>query len=268
MTKRIGILGAAGRMGRMLIRETLVRPDLALVGGVERIDHPLIGADLGGLAGEAPCGVTLTDDAARLFAAADAVIDFSAAGAVASHARLAAKGTAALIVGVTGLVGDDEVALSEAATAVPVVVAANMSVGVNLLIGLTRRLAATLDAGYDIEIVEMHHRYKVDAPSGTALAIGAAAAAGRGVSLNDVAVRGRDGHTGPRAAGAIGFAVLRGGDVVGEHTVIFAAEGERLELTHKASSRALFAKGALRAAAWACGQPAGRYGMDDVLGLA
>jgi 4-hydroxy-tetrahydrodipicolinate reductase len=171
------------------------------------------------------------------------------------------------VVGTTGLKPEHEAALDEAAAKVAVVQAANMSVGVNLMLGLARQVAAILDDGFDIEIVEMHHRHKVDAPSGTALALGKAAAAGRGVALDDVAVRARDGMIGPRPKGQIGFATLRGGDVVGEHTVVFAGEGERIELTHKASSRAIFARGAVRAALWTQGRPPGRYSMRDVLGL-
>lgn len=264
---RIGITGAAGRMGRMLVLEVLASAEAELAGGIERPGHPSLGDDIAALAGAPACGQRLGDDAAALFAAADAVIDFSAPDAVAAHARLAAQTGTALVVGVTGLAAEHQAALAAAGRVVPVVQAANMSVGVNLLLGLTRKVAATLGADYDIEIVEMHHRHKVDAPSGTALALGEAAAAGRQVALAEVAVRSRDGHTGARQSGAIGFATLRGGDVVGEHSVIFAAEGERIELTHKASSRAVFAKGAVRAALWTAGRPPGVYGMADVLGL-
>ncbi|MCU0837894.1 MAG: 4-hydroxy-tetrahydrodipicolinate reductase [Rhodospirillales bacterium] len=265
---RIAIAGAAGRMGRMLIGEVLATPGAVLAGGIDRADHPAIGADIGVLAGAPACGLILGGDPSAVFSLADAVIDFSTPAGVLAHARLAAETGTALVVGVTGLAAEHQAALAAAGAAVPVVQAANMSVGVNLLLGLTRQVAATLGADYDIEIVEMHHRHKVDAPSGTALALGEAAAHGRRVRLADVGVRSRDGHTGARPAGAIGFATLRGGDVVGEHTVIFAAEGERVELTHKASSRAVFAKGAVRAAMWTAGRSAGVYGMADVLGLA
>ncbi len=265
---RIGIAGAAGRMGRMLIGEVLATPGAVLAGGIDRADHPAIGADLGVLAGAPACDLPLGSDPSALFAAADAVIDFSTPAGVLAHAPLAKATTTALVVGVTGLTAEHHAALAVASGTVAVVQAANMSVGVNLLLGLTRKVAATLAADYDIEIVEMHHRHKVDAPSGTALALGEAAADGRCVALADVAVRVRDGHTGVRPAGAIGFATLRGGDVVGEHAVIFAAEGERLELAHKASSRAVFARGAVRAAMWTAGRSPGVYGMADVLGLA
>lgn len=264
---RIGITGCAGRMGRMLLHAVLHTPGAELAGGIERPDHPALGSDLGILAGVEPVGLTAHADPAELFAASDVVIDFSSPAAVLVHAPLAATQRAALVVGTTGLASEHRAALSEAARATPVVVAANMSVGVNLLLGLTRRVAEVLGTEYDIEIVEMHHRHKVDAPSGTALALGEAAAAGRGVALEDAALRARDGHTGPRPAGAIGFATLRGGDVVGEHTVIFAGEGERLELSHRATSRSVFAAGAVRAAQWCEGRAPGLYTMRDVLGL-
>lgn len=264
---RIGVTGCAGRMGRMLLHAVLHTPGAVLAGGVERAGHPALGSDLGGLAGADATGQVAASDPEALFAASDVVIDFSQPAAVPAHSRLAAAHRTALVVGTTGLSDQHREALAEAGRIVPVVVAANMSVGVNLLLGLTRRVAQVLGPEYDIEIVEMHHRHKIDAPSGTALALGEAAAAGRGVALGDAAVRVRDGHTGPRPAGAIGFATLRGGDVVGEHTVIFAGDGERLELTHKASSRSVFASGAIRAALWCRDRPPGLYGMRDVLGL-
>jgi 4-hydroxy-tetrahydrodipicolinate reductase len=264
---RIGIAGCAGRMGRMLLRTVLDAPGAELAGGIERPGHPTLGQDLGTVAGGEPLGFSVTDDAAALFATADVVIDFSAPAAALTHAGLAARHGTALVVGTTGLAADHRSALEQAAESVPVVVAANMSVGVNLLLGLTRLLAEVLGPDFDIEIVEMHHRQKVDAPSGTALALGEAAAAGRGIALGDAAVRVRDGHTGPRPTGAIGFATLRGGDVIGEHTVIFAGEGERLELTHRAASRSVFASGAIRAALWCEGRAPGLYTMRDVLGL-
>jgi 4-hydroxy-tetrahydrodipicolinate reductase len=264
----IGIAGCAGRMGRMLLRAVLDSAEATLIGGTEREDHAAVGSDLGVLAGAGPVGLAARGDADAVFAAADVVIDFTTPTLVAGHVRLAVAHGTALIVGTTGLRAADEAALDEGARHVPVVQAANMSIGVNLLLGLTRQVAARLDAGYDIEIVEMHHRHKVDAPSGTALALGRAAAEGRGVVLDAVSDRIRDGLTGPRRSGRIGFATLRGGDVVGEHTVIFAGEGERIELTHRATSRLIFARGAVRAALWTDGRPPGRYGMDDVLGLA
>lgn len=264
---RIGIAGCAGRMGRMLLQMVLATDGADLVGGIDRPGHPALGEDLGTLAGGAPIGMAAGNDPAALFAAADVVIDFSSPATVGEHTRLATRHTTALVVGTTGLEPSHRDMLADAATHVPIVVAANMSVGVTLLLGLTRQVAQLLGPDYDIEIVEMHHRHKVDAPSGTALALGSAAAEGRDVALADAAVRVRDGQTGPRPAGAIGFATLRGGDVVGEHTVIFAAEGERIELTHKATSRSIFARGAVRAALWCDGRSPGLYSMPDVLGL-
>ncbi len=264
---KIGIAGCAGRMGRMLAATVVETRGAELVGGSERADHEALGADLGTLAGASAAGVLVSSDPARMFAGADVVIDFTTPDLTFEHARLAVASGTALVVGTTGLKAEHEAALAQAAAKVAVVQAANMSVGVNLLLGLVRQVAAILDDGFDIEIVEMHHRHKVDAPSGTALALGREAAGGRGVALDEVARRVRDGLVGARPAGEIGFATLRGGDVVGEHTVIFAAEGERIELTHKASSRAIFARGAVRAALWTQGRPPGRYSMRDVLGL-
>lgn len=264
----IGIVGCAGRMGRMLIEEVLATEGLSLAGGTERSGSQWVGTDLGELIGRGRIGTAVGDDPRALFEAADAVIDFTAPAAVAVHAGLAAQTAKAYIVGTTGLDAAAEAALKEAALSAPVLWAPNMSVGVNLLFALVEQVAARLDAGtFDIEILEMHHRHKVDAPSGTALALGKAAARGRGVHLDDVWRKERDGITGARPSGEIGFATLRGGDVAGDHTVIFAADGERIELGHKASSRRIFARGALRAAAWACGRPVGLYSMKDVLGL-
>ena len=264
---RIGVAGCAGRMGRMLMQTVLETTGASLAGGIERPGHPAVGADVGALAGVPPTGIRIGDDPWLLFAAADVVIDFSIPAAVFENARNAEEHATALVVGTTGLGPEHHEALAQAARHVPVVVAANMSVGVNLLLGLTRRVAAILGPEYDIEIVEMHHRHKVDAPSGTAL--GARRGGGRRARRHPRRSGGqvRDGHTGERLKGTIGFASLRGGDVVGEHTVIFAADGERLEFTHRASSRAVFAKGAVRAALWCAGKPAGLYSMREVLGL-
>jgi len=264
---KIGIVGCAGRMGRMLIGEVLAVEGCSLAGGTEIPGSPALGRDMGELAGVGAEGMAVGHDADVLFAAADAVIDFTLPTATVSHAELARRHATPLIVGTTGLGSDAQAALETAAAETAVVQAANMSVGVNLLLGLIRQAATTLGDDYDIEIVEMHHRHKVDAPSGTALALGAAAAGGRGVGLEAVSQRVRDGHTGERQRGDIGFATLRGGDVAGEHTVIFAGEGERVELTHKATSRAVFARGAVRAARWTEGRPPGLYSMRDVLGF-
>jgi 4-hydroxy-tetrahydrodipicolinate reductase len=264
---KIGIVGCAGRMGRMLMNAVLEAPGCTLAGGADRPGAPTSGQDLGILLGRAPLGLTVGEDSRALFAGADAVIDFTAPAATVAHAGLAAELGKILIVGTTGLTKEDEARLAEAAARTPIVYAPNFSAGVNLLMALTERAAAILGADYDLEIVEMHHRHKVDAPSGTALGLGRAAAKGRGVALDQVWCKARDGHTGARPQGEIGFATLRGGDVVGDHTVMFAAEGERVELTHKASSRAVFAKGAVRAALWAGQAKPGLYSMRDVLGL-
>lgn len=264
---KIGIVGCTGRMGRMLVREVLQSDGCVLAGGSDRPGLAEIGADMATLAGLAACGLPVGSDAGALFDGTDVVIDFTAPAATRAHARLAAETGTALVVGTTGLAAEDKALVAAAAAEVPIVLAPNMSVGVNLAFALVEKVAATLDEETDIEIVEMHHRHKVDAPSGTALGLGEAAARGRGVALDDVAVRVRDGQTGPRQPGSIGFATLRGGDVIGDHTVIFAAEGERIEISHKASDRGAFARGAVRAAQWAVGRPAGLYSMRDVLGL-
>ena len=264
---KIGIVGCAGRMGRMLIAQVLARDGCELAGGTETPGHEAMGQDLGRLAGLEALGLAAAEDAGALFDAAEAVIDFSAPDATAGHGSLAAERGVALVVGTTGLDGAHLEALDLAARRTPIVQAANMSVGVNLLLGLARQAAALLGEDYDIEIIEMHHRHKVDAPSGTALALGEAAALGRGVGLDDVASKARDGLTGPRRRGDIGFAVSRGGDVAGEHSVIFATDGERLQLTHKASSRTVFASGAVSAALWCQGRDPGLYSMRHVLGL-
>jgi 4-hydroxy-tetrahydrodipicolinate reductase len=264
---KIGVVGCAGRMGGIVLREVAAAEGCRLSGGTEHAGHGALGRDLGALAGVGPLGIQVTDDPAALFAGSDAVIDFTTPEATAAHAALAAQARAVHVVGTTGLNQAQEEELTKAARHTALVRAPNMSVGVNLLLVLVEQVARALDESFDVEIVEMHHRGKVDAPSGTALTLGRAAAQARGAELDEVAVRTRDGHTGVRPKGAIGFATLRGGDVVGEHTVIFAGAGERLELTHKAASRRIFARGAVRAALWARGRPPGLYSMRDVLGL-
>jgi 4-hydroxy-tetrahydrodipicolinate reductase len=264
---KIGIVGCAGRMGRMLMNAVLEAEGCRLSGGTERAGGDAIGRDIGDMLGRGSLGALVEADPRRLFEGSDAVIDFTAPSATVQHAAFAAETRKVLVVGTTGLTTDDEAALRAAAERTAVVYAPNFSVGVNLLMALTERAAAILADDYDIEIVEMHHRHKVDAPSGTALGLGRSAAAGRGVPLDQVWCKSRDGHTGARRRGEIGFATLRGGDVIGDHTVMFSSEGERVELTHKASSRAVFAKGAVRAALWAHGKPPGLYSMRDVLGL-
>jgi 4-hydroxy-tetrahydrodipicolinate reductase len=262
---KIGVPGAAGRMGQMLIRQVCGTEGFALAAASEISGHDALGRDAGDLAGLGALGVVLGADADALFAASDAVLDFTLPAATQLHATCAARHGTALIIGTTGIEAEAQAALEAAAADTVIVQAPNMSLCVNLLMRLVEQTAALLDEDYDIEIVEMHHRHKVDAPSGTALGLGRAAATGRGVALDEVQDRGRDGITGARRRGAIGFAALRGGDVVGDHSVIFAADGERLELTHKSASRQTYARGALKAAAWARGQAPGLYGMADVM---
>jgi len=264
---RLVVVGAAGRMGRLLVKAVHETPGTVLAAAVEREGSPFLGRDAGDLAGTGALGVPVTSNVDEAFADADGVIDFTAPAATVAFARAAAEAGIVHVVGTTGLSEADLAALAEAARRIPLVQSGNMSLGVNLLTALVRRVAATLGPEFDIEVLEMHHRMKVDAPSGTALMLGAAAAEGRAVSLKDTAVRVRDGHTGTRRAGDIGFATLRGGSVIGEHTVIFAGDGERIELTHKADDRALFARGAVRAALWARERPPGLYAMTDVLGI-
>ena len=263
----IGIIGAAGRRGRMLVAEVMGHDAVRLAGAVGVPGGAAIGQDAGLLAGAGEARVAVGDDPAALFGASDAVIEFTAPEASVAHAALAAEAGAIHVIGTTGLDAGQEAALAAAAERTAIVWAPNMSLGMNLLMRLTEQVAAALDEDYDIEVFEIHHRHKVDAPSGTALGLGRAAARGRGVALDDVAARGRDGMTGARRRGDIGFASLRGGDVVGEHSVTFAADGERLELGHRASDRRIYSRGALRAALWARGKPPGLYSMIDVLGL-
>lgn len=263
----IAILGAGGRMGRALIRAISDTEGAVLSAAIEYDGSPVIGQDAAMLAGLPAGGLIIGKDSAAGIAASNVAIEFSTPAATVKHAELAARNGVAYVAGTTGLATCDEDALREAAEHIPVVYAANYSIGMVLLADLVKRTTSRLGPEFDIEIVEMHHRHKVDAPSGSALALGRAAAAGRGVKLDDVAVRGRDGVTGAREKGTIGFAALRGGDVPGDHTVIFAGDGERLELTHRASGRDIFARGALRAALWVIGKPPGIYTMRDVLGL-
>ena len=264
---RIGVTGCAGRMGTMLIRQVMATEGCSLSGAIDRPGSAAHGADAGVLAGIGEVGVIVGDDPVALFAEADAVIDFTVPEATAAFSALAAQAHTALVIGTTGLTEAQQDAIDKAARHTAIVQAPNMSLGVNLLLALVERVAASLDDQFDIEIVEMHHRHKVDAPSGTALALGQAAATGRCINLDARAVRARDGVTGPRQSGDIGFATLRGGDVIGEHTVVFAGPAERLELAHKAESRDVFASGAVKAALWTDGQAPRLYSMRDVLGL-
>ncbi|WP_209427714.1 4-hydroxy-tetrahydrodipicolinate reductase [Pararhodobacter sp. SW119] len=266
---RVGIVvnGVSGRMGRMLVQVIAESERAELAGALERRGHEWVGRDLGEAMGGAASGITVSDDPARALAGARAVVDFTTPAASLALARVAADQGVAHVIGTTGFSTDDLTTLAELAHGTVIVRAGNMSLGVNLLVELTRQVAAALDPDWDIEIVEAHHRHKVDAPSGTALMLGDAAAAGRGVDLAQVSARGRDGMTGARNRGDIGFAALRGGDIVGEHEVVFAGNGERLTLGHVATDRAIYARGALKAALWAQGKSPGEYGMRDVLGL-
>ncbi|ACA16529.1 Dihydrodipicolinate reductase [Methylobacterium sp. 4-46] len=264
---RLVVVGASGRMGRMLIQAVTSTEGCTLAGAVEREGAEAVGTDAGLLAGLPPLGLAVTDDPLRAFAEADGVLDFTAPAATVFYAELAAQARLVHVVGTTGLSPDDLRRLEAASRHARIVRSGNMSLGVNLLAGLVRKVAAALGEDFDIEILEMHHRHKVDAPSGTALLLGEAAAQGRAVALAERKVAVRDGQTGPRVPGTIGFATLRGGSVVGEHSVIFAGAGERIELTHRAEDRGLFARGAIRAALWAAPQKPGLYDMDDVLGL-
>jgi 4-hydroxy-tetrahydrodipicolinate reductase len=254
MTLRIGIAGVSGRMGRLLAEE-VAAAGLVVAGGVSR-------------SGDGPAGVPMYGGIGALAGVSDLVIDFSHAALVAGHAAALRAAGIGWVLGTTGFTEDDEAAIAAAAEVVPVVLAPNFSPGVNLMFALAEKLGAALPAAaYDAEIVEMHHRQKVDAPSGTALGLGRAVAAGRGVALKDVMASGRDGHTGARKDGEIGFAALRGGQIVGRHTVSFTAGSEQISLTHEAFDRRVYATGAVRAAVWLHGRPPGLYSMKDVLGI-
>lgn len=263
----IVITGATGRMGQMLVRLVSASDRMRLVGCIERPGNSAIGKDIGEVIGAAPLGVAVTDDPLEAFARAQAVIDFTSPAATVEFADLAAQARCVHVIGTTGMEKDHVARLEPAARHAVIIRAGNMSLGVNLLVRLTQKIAAALDEDWDIEVIEAHHRMKVDAPSGTALMLGQAAADGRGVDLDMARVSGRDGITGARQRGAIGFSAIRGGDIVGEHDVIFAADGERVVLRHIATDRAIFARGALRAALWGLGQKPGQYDMMDVLGL-
>jgi 4-hydroxy-tetrahydrodipicolinate reductase len=264
---RLVIAGAGGRMGRTLIHAVAAAKGVTLAGAVEAADSAVIGRDAGELAGLGPNGVTVVSDVAPLLAAADGLIEFTLPAATLALAELTAAAGTVHVIGTTGHSPEEEAVIAKAAMRTPIVKSGNMSLGVNLLAALVKRVAQTLNDDYDVEILEMHHNKKIDAPSGTALMLGRAAAAGRGIDLAQHSVRGRDGMTGARCPGDIGFASLRGGTVVGDHSVIFAGPAERVELTHRAEDRMIFARGALRAALWARGQKPGLYSMADVLGL-
>ena len=264
---RLIVAGAAGRMGRALVRAIVENPQAELAGAFERPGSDSIGQDAGELAGVGRLGVAIVDDPLPLVVEAEGVLDFTGPDATVALSELAAQARIVHVIGTTGLEEVHLKRLDAAARHAVVVRSGNMSLGVNLLAGLARQAARALGPGWDVEIVEMHHRAKVDAPSGTALMLGEAVAQGRGIALAENAVRARDGHTGPRPEGAIGFATLRGGTVVGDHTVILAGPGERVELGHRAEDRMIFARGAVTAALWGRSVKPGHYAMADVLGL-
>ena len=264
---RVVIAGAGGRMGRTLIHAVAATKGVTLAGAVEAAGAAVIGRDAGELAGLGANGIKVVSDVGPLLQQADGLIEFATPAATLAFAELTAAAGIVHVIGTTGHSAEEEAVIARSAKRAIIVKSGNMSLGVNLLAALVKRVAQTLDADYDVEIVEMHHNKKIDAPSGTALMLGRAAAAGRGVDLGAHAVRGRDGITGPRRSGDIGFASLRGGTVVGDHTVVFAGPAERVELSHRAEDRMIFARGALHAALWARGKRPGLYSMADVLGL-
>ena len=265
---KIIVTGAGGRMGAANISQIVATKGVKLHAAIDREGADVIGHDAGLIAGLSPLGIMVGDDISKALEGADAIIDFSAPAPSVALAKLAAKKSLVHILGTTGFSAEDEQQLETAANeGARIVKAGNMSSGINLLISLVKKAAAALGNDFDIEILEMHHNKKVDAPSGTALMLGEAAAAGRNIELSKNSVTAREGHTGPRKSGDIGFATLRGGSVVGEHSVIFAGPSEIIELTHKAQDRGLFANGAIKAALWARDKSPGLYSMDDVLEL-
>jgi 4-hydroxy-tetrahydrodipicolinate reductase len=264
---RLIVAGAGGRMGRALTRAIAETPGAVLAGALEAPGSELLGKDAGSLAGLPENGVKLSADLWSLSKEADGIVDFTVPGATIANVAIAAERGLVHVIGTTGLSASDDAVIKSVTTRAVVVQSGNMSLGVNLLAALVKRVAQSLDDGFDIEILEMHHKAKIDAPSGTALLLGAAAAEGRNIALDQHSARGRDGHTGARRTGDIGFASLRGGTVTGDHSVVFAGPYERIELSHRAEDRMIFAHGALKAAIWAHGKKPGLYSMADVLGL-
>ncbi|MCV9944835.1 MULTISPECIES: 4-hydroxy-tetrahydrodipicolinate reductase [unclassified Rhizobium] len=265
---KLVVVGAAGRMGQTLIRLIHSIEGVRLHAAVERAGSPFVGKDAGEIAGLGPTGVVIGDDPLQAFLHAEGVLDFTSPAATVEFSGLAAQARIVHVIGTTGCSDDDNARIAAAARHARVVKSGNMSLGVNLLGVLAEQAARALDSvDWDIEILEMHHKHKVDAPSGTALLLGDAAAKGRGIDLASKSVRVRDGHTGAREAGTIGFATLRGGSVIGEHSVLFAGEGEIVTLSHSAADRSIFARGAIKAALWARDKKPGLYSMLDVLGL-
>ena len=262
----VAVAGASGRMGRMLVEAVLASGDCNLTGALDMPGSPALGTDAGAFLGR-PTGVAITSDLARGLAGADVLIDFTRPEGTLAHLAACRAQRVAMVIGTTGLAPEHKAAIAAAAADLPIVLAPNMSVGVNVMLKLLEQAARALAQGYDIEVIEAHHRHKVDAPSGTALAMGETLARALGRDLKDCAVYAREGVTGERDPSSIGFATIRGGDIVGDHTVLFAGTGERIEITHRSSSRANYAAGSLRAARFLQGRAPGLYGMDDVLGL-
>lgn len=267
MACRMAVAGVNGRMGRALVEATMQNPQATLGAALVRQGSPLAGQDAGQLAGVGPLNCAIADDLAAVTSDFDVLIDFTSIDATLANLAVCRAQGRAMVIGTTGFTVEQKAWLAEAGRDIPLVFAPNMSIGINVLLGVVAQTARLLGEGYDVEIIEAHHRHKVDAPSGTALRLGEAVAEAYGRDLAKVAVYGREGHTGPREPQTIGFATVRGGDIVGDHTVLFAGIGERIELTHKASSRMTFAQGAVRAAIWLRHQPPGLYDMQDVLGL-
>ncbi|MEO5334460.1 MAG: 4-hydroxy-tetrahydrodipicolinate reductase [Magnetococcus sp. YQC-5] len=266
-TTQIAVVGAGGRMGRMLVQAICAREHARLVAATEQPDSPLIGRDAGEVAGVGSLGIAIAKDPACAFQAGQVVIDFTQPAATLTHLELAQAAGAAMVIGTTGFDKAGRERIQQAAESIPIVFAPNFSVGVNLMFKIAAEAAQALGEGFDIEIIEAHHRHKVDAPSGTALGLGQAIASALDRNLQEVGVFAREGHTGARQQNTIGFATVRGGDIVGDHTALFAGEGERLEITHRASSRMTFAQGAVRAAIWVGQHRSGLFDMGDILGF-
>lgn len=267
MTTKIAVTGAAGRMGKMLIEAVKLNPDTELGAAIERPGSSVIGADSGEVAGLGKNGIAIVDDLQQVLNDFDVLIDFTAPAATVANAVVCSQAGKKMVIGTTGCTEQDKAQIAEAAQRTGVCMASNFSTGVNLCFKLLKEAAAILGDDYDVEVVEAHHRHKVDSPSGTALSMGEAVAEGLGRNLKEVAIYGREGQVGARPQQEIGFATVRGGDVVGDHTVMFLADGERVEITHKASSRMSFARGAVRAAGWLAQRDTGLFDMQDVLGL-
>lgn len=264
---KIGVVGVAGRMGCALVRMINETPGCVVAGGIERAESDAVGKDIGELAGIGALNLKVGVDPLELFVGIDAVLDFTVPEATLEFAAIAAQARIIHVIGTTGFTPEQDEKIKAASRHARIIKSGNMSVGVNIIAALVKQVAGILGDDFDIEVLEMHHRHKVDAPSGTALLLGEAAAEGRGINLAEHSVRSRDGITGARKPGDIGFATLRGGSVVGEHSVMFVSDGERIEINHKATDRSLFSRGAVRAALWGVGKSPGLYSMNDVLGL-